>query len=216
MNATHPLKVILGKIAQTDGLEEILLPALLASVDTHRDVSLLADGAAEAPGLVPSGQVGERIGQVVELAAIEQLGGHVVLEPQGLGDLHLDAHLTAHVLEQLVLCAVDLLRLLDGAMIEPEDDIAIAAIVLEVWASDWDRLICVGRENCEGAGGVKTNALDRFGVDRRLGHHTANTLADALPDISSRLFLSVCQYAKIRRRGRSPVVRSSLSQAAIA
>lgn len=122
---------------------KVLLPALDTAVHADGDVALLTDGAAEAAGLVASGQVGEGIRQVVKLAAGKEIGGHVVLEPEDLGDLHFDAHLAADVLEQLVLGGVDLFRLLDRAVVKPQDNVAIVAIVGEIGAGDGDGLVGV-------------------------------------------------------------------------
>lgn len=144
---------------------EILLPTLDAPVDADGDVALLADSAAEAAGLKIRGQVRQRVRQVVELAAVEELGGHVLLEPQDLGDLHLHAHLAADVAQQVVFCVVDLDGLVERSVVQPEDHIAVVAIVLEFRPCYRDGLVGVVSENSEGARGVKADALDRGRVD---------------------------------------------------
>jgi len=61
---------------------------------------------------------------------------------------------------------VDLVRLVDGAVVEPEDDIAVVAVaVVEVGAGDRDGLVCVLGEDGERAGGVEANAFDGVAVD---------------------------------------------------
>lgn len=98
---------------------KVFLPALDTAVYANGDETLLADGTAEAARLVTGSQMSKSVCQVIKLAAVEQLRGHVVLEPQNLGDLHLDAHLAANILEQLVAGSVDLVRFLDWTVIKP-------------------------------------------------------------------------------------------------
>ena len=149
MNTSHFLKIVLGQVAQPNGLKEILLPALLAVVNANRDISLLADSAAEATSLIPSSQMSESITQIVKLASRKLLGGHIVLEPQDLGDLHLNAHFATNILEELVLGAVDQFRFLNRAMVEPENNVAVVAIVGEIRSGDGHGFIGVGGEDGE-------------------------------------------------------------------
>jgi hypothetical protein len=111
--------VVFDQVLKTNVLEEVLLPTLLAAVDTNRDVALLADGRTEATGVLTSGHLGQSIAQVVEVALCKQLWGHVVLQPKDLGHLHLNAHRATNVTEEVVLGGIDLLRLLDGTVVEP-------------------------------------------------------------------------------------------------
>ena len=125
VDTTHALEVVLHQILQSDLFQEILLPALDAAVHAHRDIALLTDDAAEAPLLISGSNVGQRIGKVKELALIKDFLGHVVLQPQDLGDLHFNGHLAADVAQQVVVGRVDFLSLLDGTVVQPEDDIAV-------------------------------------------------------------------------------------------
>lgn len=79
MNATHALEVVFGQITQTNGLEEVLLPALLAPINTNGNVALLADGTAKAACLVAGSYMGQGISKIIEFAAVEKLLGHIVL-----------------------------------------------------------------------------------------------------------------------------------------
>lgn len=88
-----------------------------------------------------------------------------------------------------MLSVVDLLRLLNGTVVQPEDDIAVVAIVGKVGASHGYGLVGVGRENSKGAGGIEANALDLAGIDCGFLDDTASALANALPDVCGRLFL---------------------------
>lgn len=84
---------------------------------------------------------------------------------------------------------VDLLRLLDGPVVQPQDDIAVVPIVSEVRAGDGDRLVRVVREDGEGACRVEAEALDAAGVDQGVLHHLLHTVADGIPDVGSGLLL---------------------------
>lgn len=128
--------------------------------------------------------MGQGVGQIVELAAIEQLWRHVVLEPENLGDLHLDAHAAADVLEQVVVRGVDLLGLLDRAVVQPQDDVTVVAVgVVEIGPRDADGLICVVAEDSQRTCGVKANALDGVDIDMGLLDDALYADADAIPDI---------------------------------
>ena len=168
---------------------KVLLPALDAAVDADGDIALLTDNAAVAASLVAGGQVCESISKIIKLGALKGLGRHVVLEPEHLGHLHLDAHLAANVLEELVLGVVDLFSLFNRSMVEPQNDVPVVAIIGKVGPCNRQRLIGIMGENSEGAGGVKANALDLGRVDGRLADNSADTFADALPDVCGRLLL---------------------------
>lgn len=189
IDTTHLLEFILGKISKANFVVKVLLPALDAAVDTNGDVALLTDDTAVAASLVASSQVCEGISKIVKLGTLKDLGRHVVLEPEHLGHLHLDAHLAANVLEKLVLGVVDLLGLLDRSMVKPQNDVPVVAVICKVRPCDGQRLIGIVGENSEGAGGVKANALDLGRVDGRLADDPADTFADALPDVCGRLLL---------------------------
>jgi hypothetical protein len=65
-----------------------------------------------------------------------------------------------------VIGSVNLLRLFDRSMVKPENNIAIGTIfILKVGAGYADGLICVVREDGEGAGSIKTYATDGGPVD---------------------------------------------------
>ena len=119
IDSTYSLEVVFGQIAQPNLSQEILLPTLHTAINTHRDISLLADDAAETSLLITCGYMLERICKIVELASVEQFRRHVVLQPQYFGHLHLYAHRAAHVSQQVVVCSVDLLGLLHRSMVEP-------------------------------------------------------------------------------------------------
>lgn len=85
-------------------------------------------------------------------------------------------------------------------MVEPENNVAIVAIVGKIGASDRDRLIRVGRKDSEGAGSIETDTFDVAWIDIGLADNTTDTFANALPNVGGRLFLE-----RIARLGYSEV-----------
>ena len=78
IDSTYSLEVVFGQIAQPNLSQEILLPALHTAINTHGDISLLANDAAEASLLITSSYMLERVCEVVELTPVEQLRRHVI------------------------------------------------------------------------------------------------------------------------------------------
>jgi len=190
IDTTHALKVVLAEILKTNLLQEVLLPSLDGSIDTDWDITLLAYNRAEAASLGASGHVGKSISQVVELATVEQLLWHVVLQPQDLWNFHLDRHLSTNVSEKVVVGSVDLVCFFLWSVVEPENDIAVIAIgIVELWTSDGDWLVGVVGEDCEGAGSIETNTADSGLVNVVLLHGTLDGVADASPDVGGGLLL---------------------------
>lgn len=189
IDTTHLFEIVLGKFAEANIMVEIFLPALDTAINAYRDKALLANNTAVATSFIASGQVCESICKIVELGTLEQLGRHVVLEPEDLGHLHLDAHLSADVFEELVLGVVDLLGLFNGPVVEPQNDVAVVTIVCEVRSGNGKRLVGVVSEYSQRAGGIEANALDAGRIDGRLANDTPDTFADALPDICGGLLL---------------------------
>lgn len=97
IDSSHPFEIIFHQILQPNFLQEVFLPALDTSIYTNRDEALLTDHTAETPLLVPSCDMGQGIGQIIEFTLVEELLGHVVLQPKNLGDFHLDGHLSPDV-----------------------------------------------------------------------------------------------------------------------
>ena len=152
---------------------------------------MLANHAAEAALFIARCHVGESVCQVIELASGELFRRHVVLQPQHLGDLHFNGHLPTHISQQIVLGSVDLVRLFDRAMIQPQDNVPIFTIpVAEVRAGHRLRLVGILGEDSQGAGGIKGNASNGCGIDVVLVHGGVDRTADAAPHVASRLFLA--------------------------
>lgn len=55
MDATDALEIVLDQVPQTNRMVEVFLPSLDTSIYTDGNEALLADSAAVASGLIPSG-----------------------------------------------------------------------------------------------------------------------------------------------------------------
>jgi hypothetical protein len=85
---------------------------------------------------------------------------------------------------------IDLVRFFYRAMIEPQYDVAVVAVlVVEVWPGDGDWLVCIVREDCERASSVEPNAANGVTVNVVLVHCSPDRRADTSPDVRGRLFL---------------------------
>jgi len=174
VNTSHALEVVIAQILQSNLLEKIFLPPFHAPIDPDRNKSLLANDTAIASSIASSGQVGEGIAKIVELAAVEDFFWHVVLQPQNFRNLHLDGHLPSNIAKKVVASSVDLLSLLDRSVIQPQNDIAIVAVsVVKVRAGYADRLVCVFCEDGKRACSVESNATDGVSINAVLVHSSA-------------------------------------------
>lgn len=162
------------------------MPSLDAPIDTNGYVSLLADHTAETPLFVARGNVRKGIRQIIELAFVKKLLGHVVLKPKNFWDLHLNGHLSANIAQQVVIGRIDLRGFLNWTVIQPQDHVAVR---VEVRARYRNRLVSIIGENRQGAGGVKPDTSDRVRVDIVLANSALNGDTNAMPDIGGRLFL---------------------------
>lgn len=188
MNSAYPLAVVLAQFLETNLDQEVLLPAFNTSIHADRNVSLLANGAAETPSLRACRQMRQGVGQIVEFACCKQLRGHVVLEPKDLGHLHLDTHLSADIAEKIVIGAIDLLHFIDRTMIEPENHIPL---FLPEAGRDRDRLIGIEREDGERTGCIESDAFDTPRIDGFLLHCFLDRVAYAVPDIRCGLLIVI-------------------------
>lgn len=59
-------------------------------------------------------------------------------------------------------CSIDLCRLFDRSMVEPENDVTV---VIEFRTSDGNRFVGIMRENSKGAGGIEGQTADSGGVN---------------------------------------------------
>lgn len=107
----------------------------------------------------------EGISEIVEFTAIEEIFWHVVLQPQDLWDLHLDAHGAADVAEEVVFGGVDELGLLDGPVVEPQHDVVVVGRRVEVGPRHRHRLVRVVRKHRQRTRRVEPNAPDRVRIN---------------------------------------------------
>lgn len=85
--------------------------------------------------------------------------------------------------------SVDLLGFFDRTVVQPENDVTVAAIVLEVGARDGDRFVGVVGKDGQGTRGVEANSLDQRDINARLMNDLVDAVANAVPDVRGGLFL---------------------------
>lgn len=172
------------ELLETDLLEKVLVPPL-APLDARRDVRALARQRAVAPRLVARRFEREPIGQIKELALLKDRLGHVLLEPEDLRDLHLEAHRPADVLEHHAPRRVDRLGLVVRAVVGPEDDVAFSGLGADVGApgSGSDGLgSAIEGGYGKRAGRVEADPAYECVGDTRLAKDVLARLRDAVPD----------------------------------
>lgn len=108
----------------------------------------------------------ESIRQVIELVLCECLSGHIIFQPQDLGDLHLNRHFPSHITQHLVSSGINLICFTSCSVIQPQDHVPV---IVEFRPSNGDWLIGIGGEGSERASRVKANATDVRWVDLVLG-----------------------------------------------
>jgi hypothetical protein len=189
VDSAHAFEVVLDQVIKPNGCVEVLLPALDTAVDTDWYETLLAYGAAKASRFVPGRQMGEGIAQIVELAAVEELGRHMVLQPQDLGDLHFNAHFATDISKEIVAGLIDLIRLIASSVVEPQNHVSCVAIVFKTGSGDGNWLVGVVGEHSQRAGGIEADALDVGGVYLGLMNYFLDAVANASPDVRCRLLL---------------------------
>lgn len=84
---------------------------------------------------------------------------------------------------------VDLLRLGERPMVQPEDDVSVVSVILKIRARDGDWFVGIVREDGQGTSGIEAEAFYRAGIDLGLGQHFLDTIGDGIPYICSGLFL---------------------------
>lgn len=96
----------------------------------RRIVVPLADHRTEGASIYACGTPCEEIGKIKGAPDVAKGGGEIPLQPQQLGYLHLQGHLTANILEQLVLGGIDLIRLHLSTMVHPQYDVLLRLAAL--------------------------------------------------------------------------------------
>lgn len=85
-----------------------------------------------------------------------------------------------------MLGGIDLSSLLDGPMVEPEDDVVV---IVKFGTGDGDGLIGVVGEDGEGTGSIEGETSDGAGINAVLIEDTLDGVADTSPDVVRGLFL---------------------------
>lgn len=86
-----------------------------------------------------------------------------------------------------MLRGIDLRRLLNGSVVEPQDNVPI---IIKVRSSNGDRLVSVVREDRKRAGSVKADTTDGRGINIVLCQSSLDCGADTAPDVIRRLLLN--------------------------
>ncbi|MFT3962358.1 MAG: hypothetical protein QM701_13080 [Propionivibrio sp.] len=161
-------------------------------------------GVAQAPDQV--------IGEVEEAPRGGVALGKVLLEPEDLGQLHLDADFAADVGQRGIVRGVERRRLRAGAVVHPHDDVALGLARL----GDGNRLPA-GADRHQRAGGVDADRGDARRVDRRGGDRFAHGGANLRPDVGGGLFdeqgFRVELPDRAHGKGQPPAVRIEQARA---
>ena len=171
INTSKTFEVVLTQLLESNGLQEVFLPALDTSINTCGHKTLFANNTAKAPVFVASRHVRQSVSQVIEFALGKLLFGHVVLQPEGFRNFHFNTHLTTDIAQAVVLGCVDFLGLLNWAMVKPKDNVAVVAVfVVEVWSSDAHRFVSLAVEDSKGTSSVKADTANGVRIHVVLVH----------------------------------------------
>jgi hypothetical protein len=170
---------------QPDAGEEVLRPAPLA-----RQIEPFAGNGAGGAGERAGGAEGEEIGEIETMAGGGEDARRVAGEPQQLGRLHFRRDGAPDIAQRVVAAAVDQLRLLDRAVIHPDDDVAGRI------AARPDRKRLAGRiEDNQRTGRVEADAADRFRLHAGRFDRRAHRGHGRRPDVGRGLFDNVAGLA---------------------
>lgn len=86
---------------------------------------------------------------------------------------------------------IDLLGLLDRSVVQPQDDITVVAIVIEVGSGNGDRFVGIVGKYSQRASRIEANSLDQGNVNVRLVDDPLDAMADTVPDVRRGLFLCI-------------------------
>lgn len=86
-----------------------------------------------------------------------------------------------------MLGGIDLCRLFNRSVVEPEDNVPV---IVKVGACHRDGLVGIVSEDGKGAGSIESKSAYSVGVNVMLGEDSMNGGADASPDIVGGLFLT--------------------------
>ena len=115
----------------------------------------------------------------------------ILLQPQNFRRFHLRRDFAANVLQYRVARRVDLFRLRGGAMIHPDNNIAVRI----VRRPDRQRRVVIANHH-QRAGGIEAEPGDRRRRDAGAGHRGFNAVAHRQPDFTARLLNPIPGAAK--------------------
>lgn len=164
--------------------KELVVPPFTSRY-TRRYVRALASKTAITPRLASRRFPSQPVGKVEEDGVGEEGGGHVVLEPEDFGNLHLEGHCASYVVEYHRACAVDELSFCTRAVIGPEDDVAFdggGGGRGPGVGSDGDGSAGRAVLDGEGTGRVESDSFDERVGDSRGTEDVLTCFGDAVPD----------------------------------
>ena len=175
---TDAAKTLFGEIAKPDAGEIFRIPTVfmgqISPFAGHR-----AGGAIERSRSLPC----QKVREIEEVLCPDIDVRPVFAEPQQFRRLHFRGNTAADIFQHGVFAGIDALRLFDGAVIHPDDDIPLGMI---------------GRANRQGlifrsthhqrAGGIETDTGDLGGIDAGAGNAFPDAVANGLPYFAARLF----------------------------
>ena len=165
-----PGEALVGEIVKADGVEIVGIEAPLVG-----EVGPLAGERAGRPVQRSARLPGQEIRQIEELLCGGVDIGPVLPEPQQLRRLHLGRDPSADIFQHVVIARVDPRRLPGGAMVHPDDDIALRAGVIA------DGQAALRADHHERAGGIETDARHPCGIEAR--DRFLHRGADRVPDL---------------------------------
>ena len=170
-------KALVGQLPQSDLPKIAGIPAAIMA-----EIGPFAGHRADRARQIARGLPGQEIGQVHELPGPGEDLGPVFLQPEQLRRLHLGRDATADEIQHPMAQTVDPRRLLAGAMIHPDHDIALGMGRI----ADRQGRATLAQHH-QRAGGVEADPADLAGRDPGFGHRAPRGGRDGAPDILARL-----------------------------
>ena len=171
-----PLEAVLRQIAKADRVEIVRIPAALM-----RKIGPFAGdragGALQRATRLPC----QEIGKVEELHGLRVDLGALLAQPHQFRRLHLRRDPAAHIAQHVMIARIDPRRLIAGAVIHPDDDIALGRIRIAHGQP------ALRAHHGERTGRVEPDPRDIARVGPRRGEGPFHRIADGLPYLGARL-----------------------------
>lgn len=178
-------EIFADKIAESNLAKVTGIPSCTVGA-TMAEVGPFANGGAERARIIAGCTVGEEIGQVEETCRPFPGMGKIFLNPEELGRLHLGRDDTPHIAKDGMAGGVDAIRLLNGAVIHPYNNV----LVVVASRAEGDGTI-LRIESDQRTGGIETDARNFIRADAGFFEGGANSFATGLPDILGGLFYKI-------------------------